>query len=277
MGQQLYFDNYSAVGDILVLAICILMTILIVTSLASRTKAFGIFINMIVYLALAALSNLILHDWYTRITDGNYTPIYVLRFLFHAFLFSLFLLFIVYMVNALELAKISRVHVMTLSSAIYLIVLFTDIITSVRGMGFRLNGDGSAISGINIFKFGYVAFICVIAFLVVSYRKKIYKNAVIGVTGTMILSFVILFNQGRHGQTSFTVATFLFPVISVMFLLHSNPFDIKTGTVNASATASVDTAWPKPENACANPVAKPRLLPGHQLASDASPGVQDMD
>ena len=48
-------------------------------------------------------------------------------------------------------------------------------------------------------------------------------------------------------------------------------------SVNATRTESVHTAWPKPENACAKPVAKPREEPGHHLVSVARPGVQPMD
>ena len=63
MGQKLYFDNYTAAGDILVIAICFVIGILVATSYNTRTKTFKLFLNMIIYLGLAALSDMILHDY----------------------------------------------------------------------------------------------------------------------------------------------------------------------------------------------------------------------
>ena len=61
MGQQLYFDNYMPVGDILVLAACIVMIILLATSHITRTKNFLLFLNMIIYLAMRGM---IQTGWY---------------------------------------------------------------------------------------------------------------------------------------------------------------------------------------------------------------------
>ena len=37
------------------------------------------------------------------------------------------------------------------------------------------------------------------------------------------------------GVTSYTVATFLFPALAVLYLMHSNPYDLEMGAVDASA------------------------------------------
>ena len=237
MGQQIYFDNYTAVGDIIVLSVCAVIGVLIATSFVAKTKSYTLFKSMVVYLALSALANIVLHDWYTHITDGNYTPIYVLRVLYHIFLFSLFLLYIVYFVHILELRGKSRFIIMLVSSVVYLAVILTDIIVTIRGTGFKLKRDGTTISGLNIFMFGYVAFLIIIVYLMIAHRKHLYKNAMIGVAGTIVMALIILYNQGRHAQNSLTVATFLFPIIAIMYLIHSNPFDIKTGAVSAASVA----------------------------------------
>jgi hypothetical protein len=38
MGQKLYFDNYTAAGDILVIAICFVIGILVATSYNTRKE-----------------------------------------------------------------------------------------------------------------------------------------------------------------------------------------------------------------------------------------------
>lgn len=231
MVQQLFFDNYNATGDIVVLAVCFVMVLLVATSYISRNKSNMLFLTIIGYLILSAVTDIIMHDYYVHITDGNYTPVYILRVIYHVLLFSLFLVYIVYFVSELELEIKERIPVMTISSVIYLVVIFADIYTTYKGVGVKLSSSGTAASGINVFPFGYIAFILVIAYLLVFYRTRLFRNTIIGIAGTTIISVLVLLNQARHGQTSCTVASFLFPAIAVMYLLHSNPYGIKTGTM----------------------------------------------
>ena len=44
-----------------------------------------------------------------------------------------------------------------------------------------------------------------------------------------------LLRQGLSGKTSFTVATFMFPVIGMFYVMHSNPYDVEIGAVDATA------------------------------------------
>ena len=235
MGQKLYFDNYTAAGDILVIAICFVIGILVATSYNTRTKTFKLFLNMIIYLGLAALSDMILHDYYAHMAGGSYTPIYVIRVIYHAMLFSLFLVYVVYLVVILNLDRRDVVPIMSVATGAYAIIILTDIILTVSGKGFRIGDDGTASYGPNVFMAGFIAFVSLIVFVILKYRDKLYRKSVLGLFGTMAVSFFILYNQGRHGQAAFTVATFLFPVLAIMYLLHSNPYNVETGTISASA------------------------------------------
>ncbi|MBO6113644.1 MAG: EAL domain-containing protein [Lachnospiraceae bacterium] len=235
MGQQLYFDNYTPVGDIIVIAICMVMIVLVATSYVNKTKNFSLFLNMTIYLVSASMCDIIYHDWYAHITDGNYIGVYVTRVIYHALLFSILLLYIVYIVEIQHLEKHKRIPIMIAATTIYLAVIITDIVTTVKGTGFRLNKNGTAITGINIFLIGYIAFIGEIAYLMIVYRDRIYKKVMYGFYGTMIVSFVILYLQGKHGQSSFTVSTFLFPVMAMLYLVHSTSYDIESGAVNVMA------------------------------------------
>ena len=235
MAQQLYFDNYSPVGDIIVLAICFVMIILVSTSYVNKTKSYALYLNMVIYLMLASYTDILHHHLYTRVADGNYTPVYVVRVFYHAFLFSILLLYIVYIVELQHLDSRQKVPAMVAASLIYLTVIITDIVTSIRGTGFRLNSDGTAASGLNIFLIGYVAFIVEIVYLMIAFRDRLFKNVMFGFYGTMVVSFLLLLNQGRHSQSSFTVATFLFPVIAMLYIVHSTPYDVELGAINVMA------------------------------------------
>lgn len=226
MGDMMYLNNYTPVGDLLVIAICIVMVVLIAASYLSRTKNFMLFMTMIGFLALAALCNVFLHYHYGQIRDGNYTSIYVLRIVFHSVLFSLFMTFIVYIIALVDLPGDERMKVLFEPVIIYIFVFAADIVTTVKGRD-KL--------GMYLFLSGYIAFLFVIIVLLIRYRRMIYSKAMTGIFGSMGVSLLILFVQGMHGQTSYTVATFLFPMISIMYLLHSNPYDVELGALSASS------------------------------------------
>ena len=235
MGQNMYFDNYNAAGDIIVISICFVIGILVSTSYNTRTKTFKLFLNMLVYVALAAFFDMILHDYYVDITDGNYALIYVIRVIYHAMLFSLFLIYVVYLVTILNLEKKAVVPVMSVATWLYIIVLVTDIIMTASGKGFSIDKNGTASYGPNLFIIGYLAFVSLIVFVTLKYRDRLYRKSVIGLFGTMLVSFLILYIQGRFGQASFTVATFLFPVLAIMYLMHSNPYNVETGSISSAS------------------------------------------
>lgn len=235
MGQQLYFDNFMPAADIVILAVCLVIGVLFATSYTVKTARFGLFINMLIYLFLAAASDMMLHDYYTRITDGNYTPIYVIRVVYHGFLFLTFLLYVVYLVELLLLDKKTRKPIMRVAIGIFIFVFITDIILSFTGHGFRLSPDGTPTPGINMFMIGYVLFVADIIYIMLRYRNRIYNKALFGMLGTIGISFIILFMQERHLQSSFTVSSFLFPTIALLYLFHSSPYDIETGSVSISA------------------------------------------
>lgn len=235
MGQQLYYDNYSPVGDILVVAICFLIFILIGTSYVTKTRSFAVYVCLVVFLTFAGISGISHHFLYSQVTDGDYTWVYILRILYHAFLFSNLLLYVVYIVELQHLEKDKKIPVMIISSLIYILIILADIITTISGNGFKLNRYGTAVSAVNIFLYGYLAFIAVISFLMIVFRNRLYKQVMMGFYGTMAVAFLLLVIQGKHGQSSFTTATFTFPVISMLYIVHSNPYDIELGAINISA------------------------------------------
>ena len=45
--QGLYFDDYSPIGDILVIAVCVVMIILVAASYVNNTRAFRMFLSIL--------------------------------------------------------------------------------------------------------------------------------------------------------------------------------------------------------------------------------------
>ena len=235
VGQNLYFDDYSPTADMVVIATCFVIIVLVTTSYVPKTKAFGVFLAIVGWLMLAAFSDVICHDWYAHVTDGNYTGVYVVRVLYHAFLFTNLLLYVVYILTLMQIEIEIKKPVMKLSVVVYVVVIVIDIVTTVNGKGFKLNKDGTEISGVNIFLIGYLIFAAICLFLMIGFRNRLYKQIMRGFYGSVVVSFLLLYLQGKHGQSSYTVASFLFPTIAMLYLVHSTPYDIEIGAINAKA------------------------------------------
>jgi len=233
--QGLYFDDYSPIGDILVIAVCVVMIILVAASYVNNTRAFRMFLSMVILLTLGAVSDLIYHDAYVQITDGNYTFVYVGRVFYHVFLFSVLYVMILYIVELQRLEIKIKVPVILLSSIILIIVLIRDIVTTANGTGFKIDKNGDAITNDNMFLIGYFSFISISILLMIIYRERLFKRVMVGFYGTMAMSFLILYNQARHGQSSFTAATFLFPMLAMLYFIHSTPYDVELGAIDAKA------------------------------------------
>lgn len=235
IGQRIYFDGYSPVADMVVIAVCIVMVVLVATSYVTKTKAYKIFLSIVFVLFLAALTDIIYHDTYVHAVNGVYTGVYIFRNLYHIFLYTIFLLYIYYIVTLQRLEKDKTIPIMIVSLGIFVGVVVTDIITTISGRGFRFDQNGVAITGMNVFVYGYMAFVCVVIFLMFEFRARLYRQVMNGFYGTMIVSFLVLLLQSRRGQNSLTVASFLFPVIAMLYLIHSNPYDIELGAVDSRA------------------------------------------
>lgn len=233
MGLQIYFDNYTPVGDILVMAISLVIFVLLSASYVNRTKVFGVYLSIVVFTFFAALTNMAYHNIFPFIKDGNYSVIYGLRMVYHATLFAILLLYVIYVTEVMRLESDKKRLTVSVGFGLFFVVIIADVVSSLMGDGFRVNELGVAINGKNIFTYGYLSFIILIIALLMIYRKRIYKRVMMGFYGTMAISFLLLYVQGRFGNTSFTVGTFLLPSIAMLYLIHSNPYDLEIGSINS--------------------------------------------
>lgn len=235
MEHQIYFNNYYPMGDVMVIAICVIIFILIGFSYVRKSRSFLYFLFINVTVLLAAFVNIIYNVKYITNITGDYTTVYILRILYHALLFSTLLLYVVYITEVLRLEISKKYPVITISIIVYIIAVVADIVKTVSGKSYVITSQGLMTSGRDLFLYGYLGFIVIILFLMIVYRKRLYKRVMSGFYGTMIVSFVMLVIQNRYNQTSYTVGTFLFPTIAMLYIIHSNPYDISMGAIDVRA------------------------------------------
>ena len=136
-------DNYSPVGDVAVIAMCVSIVIMLLTSYVSRTRSFHIFMGIVALLALAAMANIFYHALLDIGNPDYYSLVYVLRIVYQAMLFNILFLFALYatVVSGLEHRKARYVAIGATVLLIAIVVLDINDLKKVNDTNGHQAGD----------------------------------------------------------------------------------------------------------------------------------------
>ena len=228
-------SSYSIAGDVAVVALCVVMVILLTTSYVSRTRSFRIFMFIVFVLVCAALVNISYNFLLASANPETLSAIYVLRVVYHAMLFNVFFLFALYItvVSGLEHHKARIVAVFC--TVLEVGIVIADIIITATGHGFQLNADGTISQRSNLFLIGYFIFVILLLVLLQRVQHRLYRRVVYGFYGVVAVSLFIRIGQIIVKGNTLTTLTFVFPVIAMMYIMHSNPYNVTLGAVDIRA------------------------------------------
>ncbi len=86
-----------------------------------------------------------------------------------------------------------------------------------------------------VFTIGYFTYVILIAVLMRSVGKLLFKRVMLGFYGTMIIAVSVRLIQQYFQRTSLTTMSFVFPAIAMMYIIHSHPYNPTMGTVDVRA------------------------------------------
>ncbi len=236
--ETLISTSYTPVGDILVIAIMGIFVILIRAAYIKPSKGFRLFKWILAVLTLAAYTDIMYH-----LALANFDQIpgivpYALRFLYHQLLFINLELYILYIEQTMQLLP-SEQKAFPIIGLLGLIGFgITDILGTILGFGFHITDDFTIASQVNLFLVEYLFFVGIALFMMIRYRDRVYKPIIWAFLLTIAIALVLMYIQGLFNQQSFTTATFVFPALSVLYLLHSNPYDLEMGSLKLDSFES---------------------------------------
>lgn len=231
MRQYIHFTNYSPAADIVVTAVGLVMMVLVVFSHISRTRAFRLFLSIVCLVLMAASTDILFYTLASTPalrTLANWT-----RCAYHVILLLTFVYYIAYICEVTRYEK-SRLFLF-LANLVFLGAMLADVVTMARGVTFAVEGDGISFDRRGIFIYAYLGYTILCVILLANVRKLLYHRVMFGFYGTVAISFAMLITQGLRNQSSFTVSTMLLPVIAMMYVLHSNPYDALLGANDINA------------------------------------------
>ena len=225
------FANYSPAADIVVAAICFVMFILVCFSNISRSRSFKLFLTMVVLLLVAAWTDM---TFYTvAAMPERHVLASCIRCVYHAVLFLILVYFVAYFCEVTHFERERRYAL--IANVMFASVVVADIVTTMLDPSFIVDESGVRFASRGIFFVGYLGLTALCVVLMANVRKHLFRRVMFGFYGTMAISFLLLLMQGISGQSSFTVAALLLPVIAMMYVLHSNPYDAQLGANDGSA------------------------------------------
>ena len=230
-----FYDYYTPVGDILVIASCLVFAILFRTAYINRSRSFLIFRNTLILLVSASVFHICYHIFAVSAADVPVLAIYISRWLFHLSIFAIYSGYIHYVKEIMHLDDTSGRTFLLLAAAGLVAVCLFDILGTVFRLSFYVDDTKVLHFGLDFFPFFYLYYLGILIYMLLRYRTRIYKQIVVGILLTLLVSLTIMALQVFLGHPSFTVVSFLFPSYAVLYLIHSNPYDTEIGAVNIAA------------------------------------------
>jgi len=229
---QPYIPAYSYVGDIIVIALSMVILVLLRQTFLRRNSRFRILLALLLLVCGAAYCSIMYHSALEHSSSELY--VYLFR-LGHNVLLTIVLdLYIQYLREPLWIANDVHRQYIFLTILSLTLVIGADAVMTRTHLGFYIDSDGLAHSGFNIFIILYGLFTVSIFFMIIKHRSRIIRHIFNGLIAVNIISIILLSIQGFYNNASFTTIAFLLPGICIIFMFHPNPYDIDTGAVSGT-------------------------------------------
>ena len=224
-----YFENYTAAADVLTIFVCIVIIILMSVSYIKKEENFIIFRRIPFILIISTQADLLYHLVFRPVDGRSGIASYICYFVSCTGFFIVLYMFMVYIRATIwrDNIKWPRINYAT-RGTLLMSVVTQAVIPLIAGGAFIPYAP-------LVFSVLYTLNILLALYMIYNIRRHIYARILSGVCGCAVLSVILMYLQLFFHQTSYTAATCLFPIIAVLYLMHSNPYDSTLGTVDASA------------------------------------------
>ena len=236
--SDLNLGLYSPVGDITVMALCIIMGVFIKQSyIGSEKKKFRIIMCILTFILISAMANVGI-QMLLKASVIKPVPIYIMRLVHHVLMMSVIYLYIQYLRDPLWVTPGTKKQYQIISVITLLVAAVFDIAATVFKVGFYVGKNGEYHSSFDVFELVYMLLIITVVYILIKYKARLLARVFWGIMCSIIIANVLLCIQMMHRQVSYTTLSFFLPVVGIIFMFHSNPFNVDTGAVSSGFFAN---------------------------------------
>ena len=234
MTDVLFDYKYVVHGDIIALLISFVTHCLLRSTYMAKKANLGIFRFANILIGVASISSIVYHHMIFLLRAENVIRIYICRGLCYTTLIIVYICFCVYMKNIVEMDKKFSKWFDVLVYGGGIIFAIIEFVGPFFKIGFYV--DENIVLHQNyytdVFRFAYIYYSIIMASLLIYYRKKFLPKMYRCIWSVIAISVGIMVYQAFFLQTAYTVVSFTFPIMMVLFLFHYNSYDVKTGTLD---------------------------------------------
>ena len=234
MADVLFDYKYVVHGDIIAILLCIVVHFLLKSTYMAKKANLGIFKVANRVLGVAAGASIVYHYMIFLLRPENVIRIYILRGLCYSALIFVYICFCVYIKNLVELEKKYQMYFNILVYGGGIVFALVEFIGPFFQIGTYV--DENVVLHQNyytdVFRMAYLFYSIIVAILLIVFRKRFLPKMYRCIWSVIIVSVGIMVYQTFFLQTAYTVVSFTFPIIMVLFLFHYNSYDVKTGTLD---------------------------------------------
>lgn len=233
--NHIVIHSYSPVGDFLLVIQCLLALLLIRQTFVKKSQTFRIFKFCFGLLFIAAVSNIAFY--YTDLFSRQNSLLWILRTVYHISLLSLFCLYISYLKILIVFPEKTARKLRALSLGILLVFGTADILAPLTGWGFQQDHYGTWYEKMLLTPFmtGYLLYLAFILFLLIRYKRRLPTELFHMLLFTEAVCAGIVVLETSMNTTSFLATTYFLPLLVVLYMLHANAYDPKTGALGSAS------------------------------------------
>lgn len=232
------YINYSPVGDTISFLTCVTLLWVIKRVLFFAHDSKFLFLKVAVHYILIGTALNVGFYFYIQSDEPVTWVVFALRSLYHIAFMNCLYLFVVYLKSMLAVHGKEIVAFTYFTRFFFVAMLILDVLSPFTRLGFYKVGDlwyDPIVSPYNAF---YVYAVLLLVMMPLFYPNRMIRTVRLCIFFTEIIVAVIMIKGGIENTNTLTSFTYVLPVLVVMILLHSRPFDDVTGALSADSFES---------------------------------------
>ncbi|MCR5145588.1 MAG: EAL domain-containing protein [Lachnospiraceae bacterium] len=231
--------TYSYAGDVAAVITCFVLLVIIRQALFFTTendfKQVAKAIRLVMVAALANIAFALVITYTPQLT----VLLYLYRDIYHAFLLWALYLFTMYLTRLVGFPENKYKMLINVVGAVVNLGIFADILSPITKVGFyEENGLWYDSTYIKPFTVTYIFCMLAMAYMLLAYRKRLIRQLRVTFIAMEAIMALVMILENTQDSNTYTTFTFVVPIITILILVHSKPFDLLTGSMDQVAFAS---------------------------------------
>ena len=237
MKEVLLYKNYTSIGDVCAVAVCVICWVLAGSTYIIKQKNLRIFHLSNLLVCVASICSIIYHTLIGKMQASTVMWVYFFRSVSYVSLILTLVLFVTYLENFVQLSEGKRRLVSTLKYVGVLFYVSFEIAAPMTKLGFYIDDNLNISQNYHWHVFcACCIFYVGIKLAIMNVKKKKFITRIYQcIRNVMLISVLFIVIQSYYQSTSLLCITFVFPILEALFVVHYNAFDAETGTLDAKA------------------------------------------